>query len=108
MGRVSCSVGSCSYNERGVCYAGTIKIGGQGAAEEEGTCCGSFLNQRHYSNLSEYTSMRGATDEINCAVGTCEYNSDEKCTLKSIQVGGGREIQLYSETECQSFERKAQ
>lgn len=106
MGKVSCSVESCSYNKSRVCYAGTIKIGGQGAGEEDGTCCGSFLNQKSYSNLSDYTSMRGATDVINCVVGTCAYNSEEKCTLSSIQVGGGREIQLYSETECQSFEKK--
>ena len=106
MGKVSCSVESCSYNQSRVCYAGTIKIGGQGASEEDGTCCGSFLNQRSYSNLSDYTSMRGATDEINCTVGNCRYNSEKKCSLSSIDVGGDRETQLYSETMCQSFDKK--
>lgn len=106
MADVKCSVASCSYNKEGGCYVTELNIGGKGSKEGCHTCCGSFLNRQHYSNLAEYTSMRGGIDTINCNVNTCTHNEQHKCSLPGIEVGGGREAEIYTETECRSFNKQ--
>jgi hypothetical protein len=105
MARINCGVSSCSYNKESICYADTVNIGGIGATNKESTCCGSFLNQQHYSNLAEYTSNRGSAEVITCQVDTCAFNADQECRLTDIEVGGIREATIYTETRCQSFSR---
>ena len=106
MARVNCGVSSCSYNKEGICYADTVNIGGKGATHRESTCCGSFLNPQHYSNLAEFTSNRGSADKITCQVDTCSYNADQECRLSDITVGGIREATMYTETMCQSYNKE--
>ena len=106
MTEVKCSVESCSYNKDGGCYINPIQIGGKGAVEDNLTCCGSFLNRQHYSNLAEYTSMRGAAEAVSCNVNTCRYNEHEECTRSDISVVGDRDVNVYTETKCNSFEKR--
>lgn len=106
MPKVGCSVNTCSYNQSGACYASIINIGGKGASHEKATSCGSFLNRLGYSDLAEYTSMRGDVDAILCRVDTCTYYNDDKCTLQEIQVGGQNEAEIYIETDCLSYNKK--
>lgn len=105
MSKVKCGATNCSYNQEHICCANTIKVGGKAATSEESTCCASFLNRSVYSNLAEYTSMRGTSKEILCNVATCKFNSDDHCSLKRIEVGGSSETKFYTETDCLSFEK---
>ena len=110
MTKVQCSVTKCSYNNSEVCYASRIAVGGQGAVEEEGTCCGTFLHEDVYSNLAEHTEYKSNCDYVSCTVGSCAYNdnANQKCTLDSIQVEGSDNPTAYIETYCSSFESSDQ
>ncbi len=72
MTKVHCSVTNCSYNNDRVCYAQRVAIGGQGAVEDEATCCGTFLNQDVYSNLAEHTEVQ--TPLFKCNLQCCNLH----------------------------------
>ncbi len=101
---VKCSVNNCSYNKDGGCYVEKIQVGGKSSTEEDCTCCGTFLNQEHYSNLAEYTSSRSEAEEVGCNVETCKHNGNCQCTLDEIEVCGCNHTGNYTETKCASFE----
>ena len=82
MTKINCDVTNCSYNCSGNCFSNRIDIGGMASCSENDTCCGSFLDKKHYSDLT------------NCL-----------CNLSSIQVHGGN-ANLYTETNCASFDKK--
>ncbi|MBC8580881.1 MAG: DUF1540 domain-containing protein [Zhenhengia sp.] len=103
MTKVHCSVTNCSYNNDRVCYAQRVAIGGQGAVEDEATCCGTFLNQDVYSNLAEHTEYKSPCLSVTCSVATCTYHADHQCTLNSIDVDGSGHAAIYIETCCSSF-----
>lgn len=105
MSNVMCGATNCSYNQEHVCCANTIKVGGKAATNEASTCCASFLNRAVYSNLAEYTSIRGTSKEILCNVATCNYNCDDHCSLEEIEVGGSSSTSFYTETDCLSFDK---
>lgn len=107
MPRINCDVKTCSYNQDRICCASIVNIGGKNSATTEGTCCGTFLNRLGYSNLAQYTENRGNDlDAILCRVETCAYHKDEHCTLKEIEVGSLGDAEIYTQTDCLSFERK--
>lgn len=106
MARINCSVDTCSYNQEKNCCASIVNIGGKGSIITESTCCGTFLNKLGYSNLAQYTDARGEIDAILCRVETCAYHKEEHCTLNEIEVGSLKEVEVYTETDCLSFERK--
>lgn len=105
MSYISCSVSSCANNKSGTCYAAGLNIGGKGATSECETCCGSYLNSAVYSNLANFTSMRGEANYILCSANTCKHNSGGACSLNSIEVGSATNTKYYTETECMSFEQ---
>lgn len=105
MSRVRCSVESCSYNQNGGCHVNQINIGGKSAQNEKATCCGTFINKAVYSNLAEYTSMRGEAEIIKCVAESCKYNSTGECSLDEIQVGGESAV-YHTQTDCLSFEKQ--
>lgn len=106
MHRINCSVESCSYNGNKICCANIVNIGGKGAQITEATCCGTYLNKLGYSNLAQYTEDRGYTEAVLCRVSSCAYHKDEHCTLKEIEVGSLQDVEIYTQTDCLSFERK--
>lgn len=105
MATIQCSIRNCSYNANNKCHLSTVNIGGKSSVHECQTCCGSFLDNDCYSNLSKYSSNKNAS-EILCSVGTCAYNSNAKCTKDQIEVTGLPDASLYSETLCSSFKYK--
>ena len=105
MTKVKCGVDTCSYNQQGGCYVSEINVGGKGATNEALTCCGTFLNKQVYSNLAGYTCMRGEADTVLCRVDTCKHNGEGLCTLKEIQVGAKGGANIYTETECLSYDK---
>lgn len=108
MSKVNCNVSNCSYNKEKTCTADCIKIGGQSAETHESTCCGSFLNSSTYSNFADYSSMRsGDQVDILCNVMTCKYYGDGQCSLDEIDVGGTSRAQIYTETDCASFDKES-
>lgn len=106
MPKISCSVESCSYNGEHQCNAHVIQVGGKGAQSCQNTCCGTYMNRAGYSNLAQYTSNRGEVEEILCRVDTCAYYGDNHCTLSGINMGSSEKVDIYTETQCESFEKK--
>lgn len=105
MQKINCDVNNCSHNKSGVCYSNRVDIGGLNASSACGTCCGSFLNKSLYSDLTNNTNSQGQCDCLICKVESCEHNSNSLCNLESINVSGSNP-QIYSETECASFDQK--
>ena len=52
MTKINCDVTNCSYNCSGNCFSNRIDIGGMASCSENDTCCGSFLDKKHYSDLT--------------------------------------------------------
>ncbi|MBE6071022.1 MAG: DUF1540 domain-containing protein [Clostridium butyricum] len=103
MQKINCDVNICSHNKEGICYSNRVDIGGVSASTSSGTCCGSFLNKNLYSDLTSNTNSQGKCDSLVCTAETCSYNENKLCTLSSINVSGSRS-QIYTETECSSFD----
>lgn len=107
MNKINCDVNNCSHNKSGVCFSNRVDIGGQGATNSYDTCCGSFLDRKHYSTLTNNTNSNGSCDALICKAFTCKYNENTICTLPSINVSKvNNTAVLYSETFCDSFEEK--
>lgn len=106
MGKIDCSVESCSYNKSGICSARILNIGGGRSKITETTFCETYLKRSEYSNAAEYEESAGNTEEILCEVETCAYHARQHCTLKEIEVGSLKEVDDYTETDCLSFDRK--
>ncbi|WP_404988708.1 DUF1540 domain-containing protein [Clostridium culturomicium] len=103
MQKITCDVTNCSHNSLGSCYAERVNIGGEGVLAEEETCCGSFLDSRLYSTLTNCASCDKKAVELVCTANECAHNQNNLCTLDSIKVSGGPS-NIYSETFCSSFE----
>lgn len=106
MAKISCTVSNCSYNQGSACYASSIKVGGESAKKQEDTCCGSFLNQIAYSNLTDSASGGKGSSQIFCDVASCKHHSAKRCELSAIRVGGSSTSEIYTQTDCLSFEKK--
>ncbi|SHI34604.1 protein of unknown function [Clostridium cavendishii DSM 21758] len=100
--KINCSVNNCSHNNSGTCFANRINIGGEGAKNNADTCCASFLSEKTYGSLTNNTNSNSACDALVCKASTCNYNSNNLCTLDSINVSGNGS-NLYTETNCESF-----
>jgi len=105
MGKINCQVNECSHNKSGECYANCVDIVGSSAQKNTDTCCGSFLNKLHYSELTNNTLSSGACDCLKCTVETCTFNSNHLCTLDNIQVNG-ENVEYHTQTACESFKNK--
>ena len=102
MNKINCNANNCSHNSNGVCYANRINVGGQGATEACETCCGSFLDKKHYSTLTNNTNADGPCDCIVCTAEKCTYNDNKLCTAETIQVSGN-DAKIYTEAICSTF-----
>ncbi|GAA0078577.1 DUF1540 domain-containing protein [Clostridium sp. CTA-5] len=105
MQKINCGVTNCSHNCSGTCYANRVDIGGQSAQKDCDTCCGSFLDKKHYSDLTNNTNSSSECDCLVCSVETCKHNYNKLCDLSSITVDGSNP-NMYTETQCESFKRK--
>ena len=105
MQKINCDVNNCSHNKSGVCFSNRVDIGGMSSSCSNDTCCGSFLDKRLYSDLTNNTNNSGACDCLVCKVSSCTHNENTMCTLTSINVSGSR-AKIYSETNCESFDPK--
>lgn len=111
MTKINCSVNNCSHNEKGICYANRVNVGGKGAKDPCDTCCGSFLDKANYSKLtnntnSTTTNSNRACDCLVCDVETCGYNNNKLCSAETISVSG-KDVNLYTETNCSTFKSKS-
>ena len=107
MAKINCSVTNCSHNKSAICYANIVNISGGAATKECNTCCDSFLDYKHYSNLTNNTNDLGPCDALVCSVETCVYNHNKACTADGIQVDShGDEPKIYTETNCATFKHR--
>lgn len=104
MQKINCDVNNCSYNKSGICFSDRVDIGGKTACHKHDTCCGSFLDEKHYSNLTNVTKEEGPCNCIVCQVESCIHNNNKLCNLNSIDVSGN-EAKIYTETNCESFSK---
>ena len=102
MNNINCEVYNCSHNKSSICFSNRVNIGGKTANTECDTCCGSFLDKSLYSDLTNNTNSNGTCDCLVCKVDSCKYNDNSLCNLNSIFVSG-KNVKLYSETNCASF-----
>ncbi len=105
MAKINCEVSSCSHNKSSVCYANCVDIVGSSAQQGRATCCGSFLNNLLYSELTNNTVSSGSCDALKCTVENCTYHNNNLCTLENIQVSGAS-AEYYTHTSCGSFKLK--
>ena len=105
MTKINCDVTNCSYNCSGNCLSNRVDIGGMASCSENDTCCGSFLDKKHYSDLTNCAENCTPCDCLVCKVSSCAHNENCLCNLSSIQVHGGN-ANLYTETNCASFDKK--
>lgn len=106
MNRIDCGVTNCSHNNNEVCHASTINVTGGATDDKEHTSCASFLNSLVYSDLTnEVNEQSGSCSSIGCDVESCKFNSNQICSADSIMVNGN-EVNLYSETNCSTFEAR--
>lgn len=105
MEKINCNVMNCSHNKTGICHSNRVDIGGMSASTTRGTCCGSFLHESTYGNLTNNTNSGGQCDSLTCNVESCIHNTNRLCNLDSIYVSGNGS-QIYSETRCSSFDSK--
>lgn len=105
MTKINCDVTNCSHNKSGVCFSNRVDIGGLNASTDCGTCCGSFLDEALYGNLTSNTNSSGSCDCLVCKVKSCNYNYNSLCSLDSINVCGANS-KIYTETKCSSFEKQ--
>lgn len=105
MTKINCNVDNCSHNKTGVCFSNRVNIGGLTSTCADNTCCGSFLDKRNYSDLTNNTNSSGPCDALVCKVDNCSHNCNRLCDLSSINVSG-TDVKIYSEAHCESFESK--
>lgn len=103
MQKINCDVNNCSHNNSGVCYSNRVDISSSSATDND-TCCGSFLDKKHYSDLTNNTNSTGCCDCLICKATECIHNENCNCSLSSINVSGSR-ANIYTETCCESFEK---
>lgn len=102
MNKINCEVTNCSYNKSRICFSNRVNIGGKTANNECDTCCGSFLDKKLYSDLSNTTSDQNSCNCLICKVDSCAHNCNNLCDLNFINVSG-QNVKIYSETNCASF-----
>lgn len=105
MNKINCTVDNCSHNKSNSCFSNRVNIGGKTANSECDTCCGSFLDKKLYSDLTNNSNGEGSCDCLVCKVDSCAHNSNNLCNLNSINVSG-ENVKIYSETNCSSFNLK--
>lgn len=106
MPKINCSVSNCSHNNKNLCFANIINVGGKSAKKDCDTCCASFLDSLTYNVLTNNINQEGSDcDAIACTVGTCAYNSNNLCNAESIYVSG-KDVNFYLETNCSTFKTK--
>ncbi|MGV3025594.1 DUF1540 domain-containing protein [Clostridium thermobutyricum] len=102
---INCTVLNCSHNANGNCKANRVDIGGALANEASATCCGSFLDNKHYGDLTNSTNRFTGEPALVCSAETCEHNKNKLCSLSSITVKTNTDTKIYTETFCSNFDK---
>jgi hypothetical protein len=94
---ITCSATTCTYNQKGGCYATGIKVDGHKADTTRETVCSTYENRESgsFSNSSLQSSIT-QTQDISCAAVKCKYNDSGACTAKSIHIN-------MDDASCETF-----
>lgn len=104
MPNVSCNISSCAHNKYGICYATSLNISGINATNQTETTCASYLHGETYSNIANMVSDSRPVNFVSCNAINCKYNYKGSCSNDSINVINSIGNNMYSSTECASFE----
>ncbi|MGL5414105.1 MAG: DUF1540 domain-containing protein [Clostridium sp.] len=106
MKKISCTVDNCSHNKNNNCHANRVDIGGALSNETCTTCCGSFLDRKNYSDLTNCTNEYTGETALVCSAEACAHNKNKLCSLDSITIESKSEVNVYTETFCSDFKNK--
>lgn len=106
MGKINCTVDNCSHNNNNLCNANRIDIGGSLANEACATCCGSFLDKKNYSDLTNCTNSYTGEPALVCSAEACTHNKNKICSLDNITIESTSQVKVYTETFCSDFSSK--
>lgn len=99
MSSLNCSAKECGYYKDDLCERNHINVGGKQAHRTAETCCESFENQ----SVGKHTAMKADENTgIHCEAQNCEYNENETCVAKHVQIQGCN-AEVCGETCCETF-----
>lgn len=94
---LNCSAESCTYNDGGACFSGSIKVDGEKANTTSCTCCSTYVDRQScgFTNSSNDCDCVG-TDNIHCKAHNCKYNDNESCKASNVKINAGN-------ASCETF-----
>lgn len=104
MTKLNCNVTSCPHNADNYYCKQAIVVDGQDARDKQGTCCGSFDENRNgtFHNLFK---TPGSRLEVDCGAMRCVYNEGRHCTARHIDTTGDEATET-THTKCTTFKAK--
>ena len=101
MTKLDCTVTNCLHNADNCCCKQAIIVDGHGAKEREGTCCGSFDENKEgaFKNIFKTPESRL---EVDCEAVNCIYNEGCHCQAEHIDVCGDGASRA-EHTQCATF-----
>lgn len=101
MTKLTCTVASCLHNCDHCCCKQAIIVDGRDAKEKDGTCCGSFDENREGSFKNVFKTPENRL-EIDCEAVNCIYNENRHCVAEHIDVTGDGASRA-EHTRCSTF-----
>lgn len=101
MTKLDCSVTSCLHNADQCCCKMAIVVDGRKAQDKEGTCCGSFDENRDGSFKNVFKTPENRL-EIDCEAVECIYNENRHCEADHIDIAGDG-AKTAEHTLCATF-----
>jgi len=87
----SCKVSECCYNEKSICHALAITVGGNGEHPE----CDTYCTKPTKGGDRAATAGVGA-----CKVDSCKYNESFECSAAQVMIG-----QAQDAADCLTFQQ---
>lgn len=104
MTKLECSVTNCLHNSDHRCCKQAIIVDGHEAREKDGTCCGSFDENREGSFKNVFKTPENRL-EIDCEAVQCVYNENRHCAAEHIDIGGDGASKA-EQTLCSTFKMR--
>lgn len=104
MTKLDCTVTNCLHNSDNRCCKQAIIVDGQGATTKDGTCCGSFDENKGgmFKNVFKTPENRL---EIDCEAVQCIYNENRHCAAERIGIAGDG-ANKAEQTLCSTFKMR--
>lgn len=104
MTNLGCTVSTCLHNSDNLCCKQTIIVDGMSAMNAQGTCCGSFDENKGGSFQNIFKTPESRL-EVDCEAVQCVYNENRHCSADHIDISGDG-AQNPEHTECATFKTR--